>query len=265
MRTSRWLWPLLAFSSLAAVVLLTSGLIYGVRTILFPGESNLQRAVIERDDRLNDDGIWTILGLGDSLTKGTGDASSMGYAGQVRKAIDARDDREVSLINMAVNGYTTGQLLEQIRQQNGVILSIQQADAIVMTIGGNDLYTPGEEVLPGQVLAAIPDALARMDEIFQILTELNPDARVLYVGLYHPLREIDPEGELSSLLHDWNYRVLQLTETYPQVVFVPTYDLFGANGRRYLSGDHYHPNEEGYKRIAARIVQVLEEDWHESP
>src|SRR5690606_16379884 len=140
LKTSRWLWPLLAVCSLAAVALLTSGLIYGVRTVLYPGESNLQKEVIERDESMNDDGVWTILALGDSLTKGTGDVTSKGYVGQVRDAMDAKDDQEVRMVNLAVNGYTTTQLLSQIEQQNGVILSIQQADAILMTIGGNDLY-----------------------------------------------------------------------------------------------------------------------------
>lgn len=246
-------------------MLLASGLIYGITSILYPGQSNLQKAVIDRDERLDDDGRWTIVALGDSLTKGTGDATSKGYAGHVRDRVDTWDDRDVSLINMAVNGYTTSQLLTQIEQQNGVILSIQQADAIVMTIGANDLYTPGEEVLPEVMEQAMSDALARIDAIFQALTGLNTDARILYTGLYHPMREIDWEGELSSILHEWNYSVQKLAESYEQVVFVPAYDLFGRQGEQYLSSDHYHPNEEGYKRMAARIVQVLEEDWHESP
>ncbi len=263
MKTSRWLWPLLAISSLAACLLLISGLIYGISTILYPAESNLQRVNVERDDQLNEDGVWTILALGDSITKGTGDATSKGYAGQVRDAVDAWDDTEVRLINMAVNGYTTEQLHTQIEQQNGVIVSIQQADAILLSIGVNDLYTPGEEVLPEDVADSMTQALSRIEDIVQALTELNTDVRILYTGLYHPLREIDPDGELAALLREWNYQVMQVADAYPQVVFVPTYDLFGDNGTRYLSGDHYHPNEEGYKRIAARIMQVLEEDWHE--
>jgi lysophospholipase L1-like esterase len=41
------------------------------------------------------------------------------------------------------------------------------------------------------------------------------------------------------------------------MVLVPTYDLFELNANKYLYSDHFHPNQDGYERIAERIVQIM--------
>ncbi|UJF36104.1 SGNH/GDSL hydrolase family protein [Paenibacillus hexagrammi] len=59
-------------------------------------------------------------------------------------------------------------------------------------------------------------------------------------------------------MQDWNDRVFTYTNRYSNMVLVPTYDLFEQNLLKYISSaDHFHPNGDGYERIADRIVQIL--------
>jgi lysophospholipase L1-like esterase len=45
--------------------------------------------------------------------------------------------------------------------------------------------------------------------------------------------------------------------TYPNMILVPTADLFEQNLTKYMYTDHFHPNQEGYQRMAERAVQAL--------
>ncbi|MGO4274197.1 lipase, partial [Paenibacillus sp. TAF58] len=77
-------------------------------------------------------------------------------------------------------------------------------------------------------------------------------------GLYHPFLELDPKKEGSLIVQRWNNSVFEMMNRYPHMAIVPTYDLFEQNLIKYLSSaDHFHPNGDGYERIADRIVQIL--------
>ena len=89
----------------------------------------------------------TVLALGDSLTRGTGDETGQGYVGIVTEQLkEELDPREVTVYNLGINGQDSSQLLQQLGQKN-IIRQVKEADVILMTIGGNDLFQGGDALL----------------------------------------------------------------------------------------------------------------------
>ena len=61
----------------------------------------------------------TVLALGDSLTRGTGDETGKGYIGLVTDQLkEELDPRKVTVYNLGINGQDSSQLLQQLGQNN---------------------------------------------------------------------------------------------------------------------------------------------------
>jgi lysophospholipase L1-like esterase len=258
MKQSRRLWHVIALVSILTTCFFVIGLGYAIKTVMFPQPSNLTMEPPKEEEASLLDENFTILGLGDSLTIGTGDQSSHGYIRHVFEALKENNDEHAKLINFAANGYRTTQLLEDIKQRPGVIAAIKQADMITLTIGGNDIFSVGEEVNVAAARERMPDSINTIDQILSNLAELNPNAFIYYIGLYNPFIELEQSEDTSLFVQDWNHEVFKIVNRYPNLTLVPTFDLFEKNVMSYLSSDHYHPNQEGYKLIADRIIQTIQ-------
>ena len=69
----------------------------------------------------------TVLALGDSLTRGTGDETGQGYVGIVTEQLkEELDPREVTVYNLGINGQDSSQLLQQLGQKN-IIRQVKEA------------------------------------------------------------------------------------------------------------------------------------------
>ncbi|BAU29204.1 lysophospholipase L1-like esterase [Aneurinibacillus soli] len=256
---TRTVWRLFGIFSLVATAMLAVGLTLGIRDIIHPtpvswkadqtGESS---GVHKTSHKLQ------ITALGDSLTRGTGDESGLGYAGNLRIRLAENTKQEVYVYNNGVNGYKAANLLKDLRTKPDIRRQVQQADMIVLSIGGNDLfYTQSDEVKPDVIRTRIPAALTNYKAIVSIVTELNPKAKLLYMGLYNPFPDLPNAKESAKVVQEWNNGVTQVLYEYPQAIFVPTDDLFRSDGMKYISSDHFHPNQAGYKRIGERMADVL--------
>ena len=54
----------------------------------------------------------TVVALGDSLTRGTGDVSGKGYVGIVTEELKKRlSPQEIAIYNLGINGQTSSELL----------------------------------------------------------------------------------------------------------------------------------------------------------
>jgi lysophospholipase L1-like esterase len=87
--------------------------------------------------------------LGDSLAYGAGDESRKGLAGRLEEHLEARGIAAVKTTNLGLNGAQTSDILAKLRQAR-VRSAVAHADAVVLSIGANDLFrTPGsrEETL----------------------------------------------------------------------------------------------------------------------
>jgi lysophospholipase L1-like esterase len=62
------------------------------------------------------------------------------------------------------------------------------------------------------------------------------------------------------MILSWNSLALETALADPNVAVVPVFDLFQGRPER-LATDRFHPNRDGYRAIADRVIQSLPADW----
>jgi lysophospholipase L1-like esterase len=265
----RWLWTFLALVALFATIVFAGGFIYATNQILYPKNQAplvTSQPIQKPDSTVGEtDGIH-ILAIGDSLTAGTGDISGTGYVGHVKQMLEVQSGKPVYILNnLAIPGSRTSQWVEQLNNKQ-TQEAIAEADLILLSIGGNDLFQGGLGIFDEQNPEAFnakpleersPDALKNIEIIMKSIHEFNSRATVVYIGLYHPFLNIDIEKTAAPAIYAWNTAVSSILQKYDRMYIVPAYDLFEREQDRFLAEDHFHPNSEGYERIAIRIAQIL--------
>ena len=314
MNDSKWTWRGVGLVSILATLLLITGFVYAVGDIINPkGEALLstlpqQTAV---PTAAAGDG-FRVLALGDSLAKGTGDNEGKGFVKRAIEELSADGGKAELLGNMGINGLTTAGLQSKL-QEDGVQYALRQANVILISIGGNDLFrgsdilgTGGQpasssdaenpaggvttlgtdtsaagdsadgpanntvegtapvptsnpaELTPEALLSALPDAAKRLGSILDTVAGINPQAQIYYVGLYNPFGDIaDLLVPGNQAVTAWNNAAMDIINTHSNMTLVPTFDLFNRHLDKYLSGDHFHPNGDGYQRMSERIAQAV--------
>ena len=134
-----------------------------------------------------------------------------------------------------------------------------KSNIIFISIGGNDI----KDLLDNEniTIALDYDELisAYLSDIEGILNEIkssNEEAYIVMIGLYNPFGD-RVSIERLSILFDMNYRTSLFLSSYPNSVYIPTYDLFKYNLDSYLTFDEFHPSALGYNAIVERISVVL--------
>jgi lysophospholipase L1-like esterase len=240
-----------------STVLLLTGFILGVKEILLPQIQSAKPIPSTENVSVSKNGL--LLGLGDSLTRGIGDSKGKGYIGRLKQTMESKKHSQLSLINLAVSGQTSPQLVKQLddpQTQN----FIKRASWITVTIGSNDLFR-GSGQLENIDLASSQKSLVQyqknMTHILTQIKQLNPKATVIWLGIYNPFAGLENEKLTSQLVANWNSAMLQISSNYANVIVVPTFDLFQIHNSRFLSSDHFHPNDTGYQRIADRVFPII--------
>ena len=201
----------------------------------------------------------TIVALGDSLTRGTGDSSGKGYVGYVIDRLQENSDEQITLRNLGVKGYRSDQLLNLVKQSE-IQRQIQDADVILMTIGGNDLFQGGQTLLDldnKKIDGLRKNYLKNMEQILAELRAVNNEATIYYLGLYNPFIELSDAEKTTQAVRQWNFETNQLLDLDRKAVFVPTFDMFQINVDNYLFSDKFHPNTEGYQLMAERVASLI--------
>lgn len=243
--------------TIASFCLFAYGFVSGVNDVLNPKASNLIKKtdVVAKEKKKT--GTLQIVSLGDSLTRGVGDKEGIGYVGRMKEHLQKDYKQKIALTNLAVSGAKMPDLLKQI-ESNGAQYSIKQADVIVLTIGGNDLF-PGWESLGKIDLDTYrPDTETFQNEAKKIIEEirkLNTDSPIFWLGLYNPFEDVEDLKGSSNIVVDWNASLEKLALNDKNVYITPTFDLFQNRGKDLLYSDHFHPNEVGYTYMAERLVQ----------
>ncbi|MCQ6266941.1 SGNH/GDSL hydrolase family protein [Fictibacillus sp. WQ 8-8] len=200
-----------------------------------------------------------IAALGDSLTRGTGDPDGKGYIGYLKEELAKKTKKEIELSNSAIKGQTSKELLDQISQQQ-IKRQIKNADVILLTIGGNDLFRGGQALqqLNSQSINKTEEAyLNNLKELYKEIRSLNKTGTIYHVGLYNPFSDMEDSKKTSSIVRKWNFDSANAAAAYPNIIYVPTFDLFELNVNDYLFSDHFHPNKEGYQLIGERTASLI--------
>ncbi len=255
-----WLWRLPAAAAALAALLFAAGFYLALRGSLgdpigtAPPPPEAPRSFAKRS------GERSVLVLGDSLAKGTGDETGKGYAFDVLEHL--RKNGAAQMTNLTVGGAESEDVLDLLGSSN-VRSMAASADVILLSIGGNDL----RHALPrgsGNPLDALEGAnkaktefAGNLREILRRLRESNPDAPVYLLGLYLPFGEEGRESRMAaSVILGWNSILQETALSFARVFVVPTFDLFKERPDR-LALDRFHPNRRGYEAIAERVMQLL--------
>ncbi|WP_040949355.1 GDSL-type esterase/lipase family protein [Gorillibacterium massiliense] len=275
MRSTRIVWRIVGITALIATIFFLAGFGYAIRNVLVPASVEASATPLPTPSSnpiaAKDGKSINLLAIGDSLTKGIGDTEGKGYVSRVKDTLAQTTKKNVYLWNYAVSGSKTEDLLDSLDKKDGDLPRfVQEADVVLFTIGGNDLFQSGVDVnelfnesgqlnIDGDLLTLeLPSALERLDRIITRLAELNPRAKIVYVMFYYPFSDIDVKREGPTFVQEWYNGAFGFANRYPNVIIVPTYDLFSQNPLIYLFTDHYHPNSAGYARIAERVLQALD-------
>jgi lysophospholipase L1-like esterase len=197
-----------------------------------------------------------VVAIGDSLAYGAGDESGEGIAGRLEDELRTRGVREVETINLGVNGAQTTDLLRRLEQKR-VRDRIAEADAIVLSIGANDLFRSqhSREELMRAPLAVAERILGRIATIVAELHEINPNARVLLLGGYNPVPRHEWASTINQYLGVWDAALTARFESDPRVAVVKMSDIVTA--QRLSRYDSFHPGAEAYREAAKRIAGML--------
>lgn len=214
---------------------------------------------------------YLIVAIGDSLTKGIGDTSGKGYVGNLKTRLEA-NGQKVNVQNLGISGLESTELVKSV-QNPGVQQYFKDAELIMVSIGGNDITHSigGVDKLisaTGIDEKVIRDTQAKytknVQDVLTLIRKSNADAPVIVLGLYNPFEGLFEDGGKSDqMLLDWNDNLRKVAQTFPQVKVVPMFDLFQWNNSTMLSYDHFHPNNEGYAKMAERIYNGLPKEFLE--
>ncbi len=255
----RWVTGTVLIISLLTTVLLIAGFIQGTQAVIHPKEITQHKTEKEKEPLTKKDNEkLTIVALGDSLTRGVGDDSGDGYVKRLTTKLTEDYNQKISLSNLSVSGAKTNDLLTLLNT-SGTEHTLKNADLVVMTIGGNDLF-PGVETLTTNLAEYTPDTntfVTNSKKIIETIRSHNTDAPIYWISLYNPFEEFKELGDTSKFVIDWNHQLQILATQYPEIHIIPVFDLFQGQGKNFLYTDHFHPNKKGYEAISERLIQSI--------
>ncbi|MFB9328133.1 GDSL-type esterase/lipase family protein [Paenibacillus aurantiacus] len=261
----RWMQGLMAVSALSGLIWL-GGLGWTMQNYFTSasGTPAVPTPVAEETPPVADDGKFRVVALGDSLTRGAGDPSGKGYVGYMTDELKTKAaDQEIVVKNYGVDGMRTPELAESLAKP-AVRAELAAANAVVVSIGGNDLFRSGETLgnLDPVNIASIQETfLTDLSRVLKELRTLNASAELFLIGLYNPFIARENTQTTTKIVRDWNYQAAETAAAYPDTVLVPTLDLFQLKVQDYLAVDQFHPNEEGYRLIGERVASLIR--WEE--
>lgn len=200
-----------------------------------------------------------VVALGDSLTRGTGDESGKGYIGYLVDELEEKSKEKISIHNYGVKGYRSAQLLNQVKQAE-IQRQIKNADYILITIGGNDLFQSGQTFmnLDAKKIAQLRQGyIKNLEAVLKELRSINKEAVIFQIGLYNPFIDLNDAEATTKIVREWNFETSKLLDMDQKTIFVPTFDLFQISVNDYLYTDKFHPNAEGYRLIAERVASLI--------
>jgi lysophospholipase L1-like esterase len=260
--SARWMVSFITLSVLIAIVLI-GGLVYGSYAAfggVVGGVPNVESNGGSSTPALASTAAVQLVAIGDSLAHGYGDVSGNGFVGDVRTLYRA-NKRTVVQSNMGIDGLTSAGLVRELKQPSVGHL-LQSASVILVSIGGNDLNDAAG--LPHVNVRRVNNAehawITNLTTTLSMIRTLNASAPILLVGLYNPYGDVKAvAAATNAIIQSWNQEEIGLAARYSKTVVVQTFDLFQWKPSQYLYIDNFHPNQQGYQRIASRIWQDIQE------
>lgn len=197
--------------------------------------------------------------LGDSLAAGVTPYNQigLGYADYLTDRFE-QSQYTVEFSKIAVPGYTSEQLKQEILIKPAVQDKIKAAEFITIDIGANDLL----QVLmtPSQIPAALYQVAVNLQVILNTIDQLNPNVKVYVMGYYNPFPYAPEEQQpqLNQLLNQLN-SIIQMAADTNGDEFVATEEIIANNYETYLPNPaNIHLSEEGYRMVAKEFWKNID-------
>jgi len=205
----------------------------------------------------------TVLSAGDSLTQGVGDSSHQGGYLPYLKSMLEKDKgiQEVDFYNYGIKGNRTTQLLKRLKSPEMKPI-LQQADLVILTIGGNDIMKIVKDNISdlqvSDFLKEKESFRSHLTQIFDVIVKENPNASIVLVGVYNPFSKLFSDiKEMDQIVAEWNLVGQSVVNLYSNAYFVSIEDLFLNTKEDVLYTDNFHPNDKGYELMAERLNELL--------
>ena len=177
--------------------------------------------------------------------------------------------REVTATNDAVAGFTTEDVLTQLRSDPEVVSDVRTADVVEVEVGANDVAYSGscgtKAACYQPMIPAIQQNLAEIVTKVHELTEGHPVLIVLldywsvWLGGQYAAAQGQAYVEAAESVTDQVNTTIQGTAAASGSTYVdlraafkgPDYEF---DETHYLSNDGDHPNADGHEQIATAVV-----------
>ncbi len=201
--------------------------------------------------------------LGDSIAFGAGMVNTVDACyGKI-----VADTNGYTYTNHSIPGITSGVLLSMIKDGEKIRASVEEAEIISISIGGNNYLTNNMVGLAIDCLVtrdmANFDKIAAVyyDELSQIIAtikELNPDAAILLQTLYNP--QDGAAGIVYGLGGDKiNEMIRKYDAEHPDdIVIVEVGEALNGDSANFAD-DKLHPSAAGNEAIAYAVLETLYE------
>ncbi|AQY50845.1 hypothetical protein PWEIH_15008 [Listeria weihenstephanensis FSL R9-0317] len=212
-----------------------------------------------------------LVAMGDSLTEGSGDEDKNGgYVGIIETKLAKREDvKSVTTENYGVGGNRIDQLMKRLDTQPDFQKDVKKANAISITIGGNDVM----KIVRAKLLDAKKEDFTTANKTFetnlkQLLAEirtLNPKAPIYVFGIYNPYTTYFSEMKVfDEIISEWNTSTKEILAKMDDTYFISVNKQLEersstreGKANPNLSGDLFHPNHSGYTKMADALYQKI--------
>jgi len=193
-------------------------------------------------------GAMRIVVAGDSVAHGQGDESHTSFAAHLDRALTQIGVEHQTLVDVAISGSVTRDLARVLERP-----LVRDADAIVISIGGNDLYGDSQRRLMSTIAPRLMmDLVANRIESIVRRIEHESRARIVLLGVYDPYGNPKLDEDVSL----WSAKLYERFADDRRVQVITIADLFMTR-RRISPIDRFHPNADAYERIARRVAEAL--------
>ena len=175
--------------------------------------------------------------LGDSLTEGYQLSKESSYPSLIEKMLQKNHSKDIKVLNGGVSGSTTASGMSRLRW-----FMKAKPTVLVLALGGND----------GLRGFSLKDSYSNLEKI--ISYALENKLKVLLCGMKMPPNY----GAKYQKGFEENFTKLAKKFKIPFYPFL----LVGVGGNPKLNlADGIHPNEEGYKIIAANLYKKIKKEF----
>lgn len=205
----------------------------------------------------------SIVSVGDSLTQGVGDSTGKGgYVPYLQDLLEeTKGVNKADFVNYGVRGNRSDQLLKRIKTEE-VSKSIQKADGVIITIGGNDIMKVVRNNFTNLQVDSFNKQLDEYEknlfDVMSIIRENNPNGVIILVGVYNPfIKMFSDIKEMNQIVADWNSTSEKVLAEFDHTYFVSIENIFENPTSELLYEDYFHPNNQGYQLIAEAIYNKM--------